>query len=87
MASISLLKRAENAWNCARYASLTVRGRDCRSQSVVEVAPACVAPSVPDGCASAMRREVEEVLELASGARDVESDLIAVAEYPGQCIM
>jgi hypothetical protein len=34
-----------------------------------------------------MQREVEEVLELASGARDVESDLIAVAEYSGQCIM
>jgi hypothetical protein len=34
-----------------------------------------------------MRREVEEVLEWASGARDVASDRIALAEYSSQYIL
>ena len=34
-----------------------------------------------------MRREVEEVFELASRARGVEGDLVTLAEYFGQCIL
>jgi hypothetical protein len=37
-----------------------------------------------DGARSAMAREVEEVFKLASSARDVESDLVTLAEYSGQ---
>ena len=36
------------------------------------------------GARSAMAREVKEVFKLASSARDVESDLVTLAEYSGQ---